>query len=102
MDLCRQFQVERLELFGSAAGANFDPNSSDTDSLVKFPAGYDFRPWMTHFQKFQQRLSELVERPVDLVLESALRNPWFRREADKTRTLIYDASQDTEVASGHA
>jgi hypothetical protein len=36
-------------------------------------------------------------RPVELVMETALRNPLFRREADKTRQVIY-AVQDTEAA----
>ena len=34
--LCRQFRVERLELFGSAAKGTFQPDSSDVDFLVTF------------------------------------------------------------------
>jgi predicted nucleotidyltransferase len=100
--LCRRFHVERLELFGSATGADFDPERSDVDVLVRFSADYDFGPWMSRLQEFEEELAALFQRPVDVVLESALRNPWFRREAEKTRTLIYDASQDTQVASGRS
>ena len=36
-DLCRRFQVRRLEVFGSAAReADFDPVRSDIDFLVEF------------------------------------------------------------------
>ena len=35
-ELCRRHGVVRLEVFGSAArGADFDPESSDADFLVK-------------------------------------------------------------------
>jgi hypothetical protein len=101
-DLCRRFGVQKLDLFGSAATGDFDPSRSDLDFLVEFPAEYDFGPWMSRFQEFQEELSALVQRPVDLVRESALRNPWFRREANKTRTIIYDASKDAEVAARHS
>ena len=45
VSLCRQFRVERLEIFGSAAKGTFQPNSSDLDFLVTFadarPGTYD-------------------------------------------------------------
>lgn len=34
--LCREHHVRRLEVFGSAARADFDPASSDLDFLVEF------------------------------------------------------------------
>lgn len=44
VDLCRQFRVRRLDLFGSGARGDFDPASSDLDFLVEFepipPAAY--------------------------------------------------------------
>lgn len=33
--LCREFGVKRLELFGSAATDEFDPDRSDVDFLVE-------------------------------------------------------------------
>jgi uncharacterized protein len=38
LELCARFGVRRLEVFGSAAGEEFDPSRSDLDFLV------DFRP----------------------------------------------------------
>lgn len=98
-ELCRRFGVRKLELFGSAAVGDFNPSSSDLDFIVEFPPEYDFGPWMSRWQDFERELSTLFKRPVDLVRESPLRNPWFRREVNKTRTVIYDASKDAEVAS---
>ena len=34
--LCRRFHVRRLDLFGSAARGDFDPERSDIDLLVEF------------------------------------------------------------------
>ena len=36
--LCRRFHVRRLDLFGSAARGDFDPERSDLDFLVEFIA----------------------------------------------------------------
>ncbi len=97
-ELCRQFGVVRLEVFGSACTDGFDPARSDLDFLVEFSPGCDLGPWMTRLFDLENALSALFGRKVDLVMPSALRNPWFRREADKTRTVIYDASQVPQVA----
>ena len=35
-DLCREYDVVSLELFGSAADGTFDPQRSDLDFLVEF------------------------------------------------------------------
>jgi len=98
MDLCRSFGVARLELFGSAATAEFDPERSDVDFIVTYPPGYDFGAWLGRFQDLEDALAGVLGRPVNLVMPSALKNPWFAREAAKTRTVLYDASKISEVA----
>ena len=35
-DLCREYRVRRLDVFGSAARGDFDEESSDVDLLVEF------------------------------------------------------------------
>ena len=97
-DLCREYGVARLEVFGSAATDAFDPARSDIDFLVEYPPDYDFGPWLGRVQDLEQALADLLGRKVDLVMTAALRNKWFRREADKTRTVIFDAAQVAEVA----
>ena len=97
-ELCREFQVVRLELFGSACTPTFDPQRSDLDFLVEFPDDYDFGPWMSRFIELRDRLSQLFGRPVDLVMPSAMQNRLFRQEADKTRMVVYDGTQVSQVA----
>lgn len=98
VELCQRFQVQRLELFGSACTPEFDSRRSDLDFLVEFTPGCDLGPWLSRFLALRDALAELFGCSVDLVMPSALNNSWFRREADKTRTLIYDASTVTQVA----
>ena len=100
--LCRQFGVRRLELFGSANTVGFNPGRSDLDFLVEFPAGYEFGPWLSRLVELEEKLENLFGRPVHLVMTPALKNPWFRHEARKTREPIYDASEISEVASRHS
>ena len=97
-EICRRYNVRHLELFGSAATKQFDPDHSDIDFLVEFNAQADLGPWMKRYFALRQELSQLYEREVDLVMSAALRNDQMRREAGKTRTIIYDASKDGQVA----
>ena len=88
--LCRRFHVQRLEVFGSAAGAGFDPERSDFDFLVEFeplPPGQ----YATTFFGLKEALEQLLERPVDLVVGSAIRNPWFRKSVEQNKALLYAA-----------
>jgi len=96
--LAREYGVARLEVFGSICTPDFDSECSDVDFLVEYPPDYDFGPWLARLQDLERALGQLLGRDVDLVMSSALRNKWFRREADKTRTVIYDASEVAEVA----
>ena len=91
-ELCQRFGVRKLELFGSAATGAFDANRSDLDFIVEFPPEYDFGPWLSRLSQFEQSLTHLFGRRVDLITPSALHNPWFRREADKGRVTLYHAS----------
>src|SRR5208282_2599245 len=72
-ELCREFHILRLELFGSALKSAFDSEHSDLDFLVEFqplqPGDY-----ATAFFSFKEALERLFERPVDLVVASAIRN----------------------------
>ncbi len=99
--LCREFGVERLELFGSATTEAFDPERSDVDFLVAYPDDYDFGPWLARFKDFEQALSDVLGRDVDLVMMSALKNRWFRREAAKTRLVLDDASSVVQADRIH-
>ncbi len=90
-ELCRRYAIQRLELFGSAATDAFDPSRSDLDFLVEFLPEQDLGPWLRHYFDFQAELARLFGRPVDLVLAAAVKNQYFQRELERTRTLLYAA-----------
>ena len=96
--LCREYGVLRLEVFGSVCTPEFDPGRSDVDFLVEYPEGYDFGPWLARLFALEEALARLLGRKVDVVMIEAVKNKWFRREANKTRTAVYDGSQISEVA----
>jgi hypothetical protein len=82
--------VHRLELFGSAATGEFDPKSSDLDFLVEF----DDRMESGYFEAYfglKESLERLFERPVDLVMSKAAKNPYFLESIAASRTLLYAA-----------
>ncbi len=88
--LCRQFQVRRLELFGSAAGERFDATRSDLDFLVDLlpmPPGAHARAYFGLLEALQ----DLFQRHIDLVEIGAIRNPYFQASVDRTRVLLYAA-----------
>jgi uncharacterized protein len=91
IELCRQFGVSRLEIFGSAMTDEFDPVRSDLDFLVEFSPDQDLGPWFRDFFVLEDELRRLFSRDVDLIFGSGIRNPYFLRNIEKTRTLLYAA-----------
>jgi uncharacterized protein len=88
--LCRRYRVRRLELFGSAAIGGDRVGESDLDFLVEFdplPQGM----YSDAYFGLREALQGLSGRPVDLVVASAIRNPYFRQSVERTKTLLYAA-----------
>ena len=89
-ELCRRHHVKRLDVFGSAANNNFNPDTSVIDFLVDyqpFPAGGNANAYFGLLEDLQQ----LFNRPVDLVVDRAIENPYFRQNVDKSKVAIYES-----------
>ena len=87
-ELCRRHKVRRLELFGSAARGHDRPGESDLDFLVDFdplPLG----SYADAYFGLLEGLQQLFGRPIDLVVASAIRNPYFRESVERTKVLVY-------------
>jgi hypothetical protein len=95
--LCRRFNVERLELFGSAATGSFQSASSDLDFIVRF-AALSGGSYLDRYLDFAESLEELFQRRVDLLTERAIRNPYFRRNVEATRQAVYERGNEEAVA----
>lgn len=86
--LCRRNGARRLDLFGSANRENFDDRHSDLDFLVEFD---DLEPaqYAQAYFALKEGLERLFERPVDLVTENNLDNPYFRQRVQGERQTLY-------------
>ncbi len=88
--LCVLHHVKRLDMFGSAASGDQREDTNDLDFLVEFqtlPAG----AYADAYFGLLEALETLLEGPVDLIVDSAIRNPFFRQRVEETRTLLYAA-----------
>ena len=93
--LCRRYGVRRLDLFGSAAAAAFDPARSDLDFLVEFDT--DSSMLFDRYFGLKEALERLYARPVDLVTAGSLQNPYFVAAVNQSRRLVY-AAEDAQAA----
>ena len=88
--LCRSFGVHRLEVFGSAATGAFRAEDSDLDFLVEFEASLA-TGFADRYFGLLESLERLFGRQVDLVVASAIKNPFFRESVERTKALLYAA-----------
>ena len=85
--VCRRHGVRRIELFGSATGPDFDPEHSDLDFLITFQE-LEFNQYADAYFGLLEDLQTLFQRPVDLVVASAIQNPYFLESVESSRTLV--------------
>ena len=89
-ELCRQYRVKTLEVFGSAANGTWDPKGSDLDFLVDFLPMEPSRHAKAYFGLWFA-LKKLFQREVDLVETTAVQNPYFFSAVNETRKVLYAA-----------
>jgi uncharacterized protein len=90
--LCRRFHVRRLDLFGSAARGDFDPDRSDLDFVVEFDRSAPQHPFDSYFG-LKEELEVLLGRKVDLVELGAVRNPYLKASIEASREPVFGAEQ---------
>lgn len=89
--LCARYPVERLDLFGSAARDDFDPESSDLDFLVEF-APMSPREHADSFFGLLEDLERLFGRRIDLLEPEPIENPYLRASIERSRKVLYEAA----------
>ena len=94
-ELCRIHKVKTLAVFGSIVTDRFC-DSSDVDLSVTFDEESIDDPFLNFFD-FVEALEELFGRKVDLVDETAIVNPFFKKELELTKRPIY-GYQDKRLA----
>ena len=85
--LCLINKVSQLYVFGSVLTDNFKEDS-DVDLIVDIDTDDPFEYAENYFDlKFS--LQELFSRPVDLLENKSIKNPYFRQNIDKNKILLY-------------
>jgi len=86
--LCEQHKVDKLYAFGSVLTDRFS-KESDVDFLYTFKSDIPLLDYADNYFDFKFSLEDMFNRPVDLVSEKQLSNPYFIKEIDATKQLIY-------------
>jgi predicted nucleotidyltransferase len=89
--LCRRFHVRRLDLFGSAARGDFNPELSDLDFLVESDRAHPEALSLETLFWVQRRARGSIGRPVDLVEPGAVRNRYVKASIGTSREMVFEA-----------
>lgn len=88
--LCEKYGVARLEIFGSAAADTFNAGTSDLDFLVTFKTLAHMNAADQYFGLLAE-LEILFNRRIDLVMERAMKNPYFIKSVEQNRRTLFAA-----------
>lgn len=86
--LCESHNVKRLYAFGSVLTGDFN-NNSDVDLMVDFNT-MSVENYADNYLDLKFSLQDIFKRPVDLLEEKAIKNPYFKDVVTKNRKLVYE------------
>ncbi|MDR0941637.1 MAG: nucleotidyltransferase domain-containing protein [Bacteroidales bacterium] len=89
ISLFAKHKVKEAYLFGSAITDKFDERKSDVDFLINFIDGIDPLEKGELLWNLRFSLEDNLNRPVDLITETSLKNPYFIEEVNETKMKIY-------------
>jgi len=85
--LCKNNKVSTLFVFGSVLTSEFNENS-DIDFIVDIDSS-DPIDYADHYFALKFALEDLLKRPIDLLENKAIKNPYLLQQIDQTKSLIY-------------
>ena len=85
--LCETHKVKSLYAFGSVLTDNFN-TESDIDLIVEF-SNIEVEDYADNYFDFKFSLQDILKRPIDLLEEKAIKNPYFRQSVNQKRQLVY-------------
>ena len=88
--LCEKHKVLQLCVFGSILTDRFSQDS-DVDFTVVFDRDALSLPlaYGENYFDFKSALENLLDRDIDLVVYDSVKNPYFKRNLDRTKELVY-------------
>lgn len=85
--ICKDSKVKSLFAFGSAVTGQLHPDS-DIDLVVEIDE-QDPLLYADNYFNLKFALEELLQRPVDLLEQKAIRNSFLSTRIDETKALVY-------------
>ena len=85
--LCKIYNVKKLCAFGSVLTDNFT-KESDIDLVVEF-SNVKLEDYADNYFDFKFSLQDIFKRPIDLLEEKAIKNPYLRQSINQQRQLVY-------------
>lgn len=85
--ICLKHNVKSLFAFGSVCTDRFN-DSSDIDLLISF-SPMTHEDYAENYFIIAEKFEQIFNRPVDLVTENSLHNPYFIESVNQTKTLLY-------------
>lgn len=86
--LCKQYKVKSLYSFGSVNTSAFT-DKSDIDLLIDFESGISIEDYTENFFSIRDKFAKLFKRKIDLVTRRSLSNPFFIKDVEQSKMLIY-------------
>ena len=86
--VCKKYEAKSLTLFGSALSDEFDVENSDLDFLLEL---YGVEKGLNRYFAIKRELEELLKRDVDLVMPSAITNPYLKESIYSKLKKCYEA-----------
>ncbi len=86
--LCEKYCVQSLALFGSAARDAAGSQPGDLDFLVTFAPMSPIEHADAYFGLLDE-LEQLFGLPIDLTEPDPIRNPYFLKEIELTKVVVY-------------
>lgn len=87
--LCYEHKVSKLYAFGSILTDRFNKDS-DVDFIVDFQP-LDVFQYADNYYDLKFSLQNVFHRPVDLLEEKAIKNPYFQQLVNNKRQLVYES-----------
>jgi hypothetical protein len=84
--ICKDLRVKHLDLVGSASRSDFQSDKSDIDLLVEFD-GID--KLFDRYFELKIKLEEQLGRQMDVIQESAVKNPYVKKSLNRDKVRIY-------------
>jgi len=85
--LCRFYDIKAMYVFGSLCTEKFN-DKSDIDILITFK-DISIEKYTDNYFELHYKLEELLNRKIDLLTENSLSNPYFIKNIEETKQLLY-------------